>query len=88
MSDEVVDQAAGGRSGSDGLGVVVVITSHVTSRAAAAAKAAAAPDEVVIIVCTMVSAANSRGFVVDATTLAELHRSWSSLVMGRGGARV
>jgi hypothetical protein len=61
----------------------VVITSHATSRAAAAAISAAVPDEVVIIVCTMVSAANSRGFTVDATGLPELHRSWSHLVMGR-----
>ncbi len=87
MGDESVDQNAGGRSGSDGLGVVVVVTSHATSRVATAAIAAAAPDEVLIVVCTMVSGASSRGFTVDATSLAELHRSWSSLVMGRSGAR-
>jgi uncharacterized protein (DUF58 family) len=87
MGDEVVDHSGGGRSGSDGLGVVVVVTSHVTSRAAAAAMAAAAPDEVVIVVCSMVSAASGRGFTVDATSLVELHRSWSSLVMGRTAAR-
>lgn len=88
MSDEVVDHSGGGRAASDGLGVIVVITSHITSRAAAAAIAAAAPDEVVIVVCSMVSAASSRGFSVDATSLVELHRSWSSLVMGRSSARV
>lgn len=88
MGDEAVDHSGGGRSGSDGLGVIVVITSHITSRAAAAAIAAAAPDEVVIVVCSMVSAASSRGFSVDATSLVELHRSWSSLVVGRSAARV
>ncbi len=87
MGDDVVDHSAGGRSASDGLGVVVVVTSHATSRAAASAIAAAAPDEVVIIVCTMVSTAASRGFMVDATSLTELHRSWGSLVMGRSEAR-
>ena len=86
MGDELADHSAGGRSASDGLGVVVVVTSHATSRAATTAIAAAAPDEVVIVVCTMVSAAASRGFMVDATSLAELHRSWSNLVMGRAGA--
>ena len=85
--DEVVDHSVGGRSGSDGLGVVVVVTSHATSRAAATAIATVAPDEVLVIVTTMVSPSSGRGFMVDATSLAELHRSWSNLVMGRAGAR-
>lgn len=83
MSDNIVDHSGNGRSASDGLGVVVVITSHVTSRAAAAAVAATVPEDVVIVVCTMVPAANSRGFTVDATSLPELHSSWSHLVLGR-----
>jgi uncharacterized protein (DUF58 family) len=88
MGDEVADHSGGGRSASDGMGVIVVVTSHISSRAATMATAAAAPDEVVIVVCSMVAAATGRGFSVDATSLAELHRSWSSLVMGRSGARV
>ncbi len=83
MGDEVVDHSGGGRSASDGLGVVVVVTSHVTSVAAASTNASVAPEEVVVVVCTMVPAASSRGFTVDATSLRELHRSWSQLVMGR-----
>ena len=83
MGDEVVDHSGSGRSASDGLGVVVVVTSHVTSVAAASTSTSVAPEEVVITVCTMVPAASSRGFTVDATSLRELHRSWSQLVMGR-----
>jgi hypothetical protein len=83
VGDTVADHSGNGRSANDGLGVLVVITSHATSRAAAAALSAAAPEEVVIIVCTMVSTSNSRGFTVDATGLPELQRSWSHLVMGR-----
>ena len=83
MGDEVVDHSGSGRSASDGLGVIVVVTSHVTSRAAASASACAAPEEVVITVCAMVPSATNRGFTVDATSLRELHRSWSQLVMGR-----
>lgn len=86
VGDELVDHSGGARSAADGLGVIVVVTSHITSRAAAAAIAAAAPEEVVIVVCSMVAAGNSRGFSVDATSLGELHRSWGSLVMGRTGA--
>ena len=83
VGDEVVDHSGSGRSASDGLGVIVVVTSHVTSIAAVSASASAAPDEVVVTVCTMVPASTSRGFTVDATSLRELHRSWSQLVMGR-----
>ncbi len=87
IGEDIVDHTAAGRSSGDGLGVVVIVTSHATSRAAATAMAAAAPDEVVIVVSTMLSAAGSRGFMVDATSLPELHRSWGNLVMGRSGAR-
>jgi len=83
VSEEVVDHSGNGRSGPDGLGVLVVITSHATSRAATAALAAASPEEVVVIVCAMTTSASSRGFTVDATSLPELQRSWSHLVMGR-----
>ncbi|CAN5530748.1 hypothetical protein BH10ACT2_BH10ACT2_07160 [soil metagenome] len=86
VGDELVDHSGGARSAADGLGVLVVITSHITSVAAATAIAAAVPEEVVIAVCAMVPAGSSRGFSVDATSLTELHRSWSSLVMGRTGA--
>ncbi|MBI4885168.1 MAG: DUF58 domain-containing protein [Actinobacteria bacterium] len=84
---DLVDHTRSGRTAGDGLGIVVVVTSHVTSRAAVATMAAAAPDESVIVVCTMTPAAGSRAFTVDATSLSELSRSWRSLVLGQVGAR-
>jgi len=85
---EVVDHTAAGRTSVDGLGLLVVVTSHLTSLAAVNALAATGPDESPIVVCTMVPAATGRGFTVDATSLEHLHHSWNGLVNGRIGAVV
>jgi len=85
---EVVDHTAAGRTSADGLGLLVVVTSHLTSAAATNALSAAGPDESPIVVCTMVPASTGRGLTVDATTLDHLHHSWNGLVNGRIGAVV
>lgn len=83
---EVVDHAASGRTSVDGLGLLVVVTTHATSRAAASARASAGPDESVVFVTTMGASSGGKGFHVDGTSLERLRHSWNLLVLGGVGA--
>ena len=83
---DVVDHNATGRTNVDGLGLLVVVTSHAGSRAATTAFAAAGPDEAVVLVTAMMPAYGGKGFHVDATSLERLHHTWNQLVLGRAGA--
>ncbi|MDO8361271.1 MAG: DUF58 domain-containing protein [Actinomycetota bacterium] len=82
---EVVDHTAAGRTSTDGLGLLIVVTSHASSLAASSAVAVAAPDETVIVVSTMSPSAGGKGFHVDGTSLNRLHDTWNRLVLGRHG---
>lgn len=86
QSNDVVDHTAAGRTSSDGLGLLVVVTSGPGSRAATAATTAARPDDSVVIISSMAPSMERRGFHVDATSLERLHYSWNQLVLGRAGA--
>ena len=85
---EVVDHTTAGRTSTDGLGLLVVVTSSAGSQAATLARASAGPDESVIIISTVFPTADQRGFHVDGTSLAHLEHGWNQLVHGRSGARV
>ncbi len=83
---DVVDHTAAGRTSTDGLGLLVVVTSHPGSRAATAATTSARPDESVVIISSMAPTASGKGFHVDATSLERLHYGWNQMVLGRAGA--
>jgi hypothetical protein len=85
---DLVDHTASGRTYSDGLGLLVLVTGSTSSPAAAAVRANAAPDEsVVTITATEPSAIGSR-FVVDGTSLTSMQQGWNQLVLGSGTVTV
>jgi uncharacterized protein (DUF58 family) len=84
---DLVDHTTAGRTTSDGLGLLVVVTGSAGSRAAALARSGAAPDESVIVISTMSPSADNRGFHVDATTIGRFQVQWNQLVHGRAGSR-
>ena len=83
---DVVDHTAGGRTSVDGLGLLVVVTTHATSLAATSARITVGPDESLVVVTAMSAAAGGKGFHVDATSLESLRHGWNQLVLGRAGA--
>lgn len=80
--DVVVDHTASGRTHSDGLGLLVLVTSSTTSRAAAAVRAAAAPDESLVVVVTAQPPGAGARFTVDGTSLTAMQHGWNQLVLG------
>ena len=80
----VVDHLATGRTSSDGLGLLAVVTTSPTSKAAQAARAGAGPDETLVIVSTMTAPNSGSRFMVDGTSLASLQQGWNQLVLGAG----
>ena len=80
-----VDNMAAGPTASDGLGLLVVVTSHDSSLTAQAVIASARPEESVVTVSAVSPSSNRRGFHVDASSLERLRNSWNLLVQGRTG---
>jgi uncharacterized protein (DUF58 family) len=79
---ELVDHTASGRTHSDGLGLLVLVTGSTQSPAAVATRANVAPDEsMVTITATELPSTGSR-FVVDGTSLTALQHGWNQLVLG------
>jgi uncharacterized protein (DUF58 family) len=83
-SGQLVDHLAGGRTSTDGLGLLAIVTSSVDSRAARSVRALAGPDETVVIVATMVPPSSANRFAVNGTSLEALQLSWNQLVLGTG----
>jgi uncharacterized protein (DUF58 family) len=69
----------------EGMGLLILITSTSSSAMGARVRAAATQDETVVIVCASEFAASSR-FVVDATSTEALISSWTVLIQGSGQA--
>lgn len=84
---DIVDHTTAGRTSTDGLGLLVVVTCNAGSQAATLARASAGPDESVIIISTVFPSSDQRGFHVDGTSLAQLEHQWNQLVHGRSGGR-
>jgi uncharacterized protein (DUF58 family) len=80
--DQVVDHTAGGRTSTDGLGLLVIATGSAGSPAVAAARAAAGPDESLVIITTMEIPGTGGRFRVNGTSLTALQHSWNQLVLG------
>lgn len=80
--DAVVDHTGGGRTNTDGLGLLVVATGSVSSPAVAAARAAAGPDESMVVITTMEVPAAGGRFRVNGTSLTALQHGWNQLVLG------
>ena len=80
--DVVVDHTASGRTHSDGLGLLVLVTSTAASRAAVAVRAAAAPDESLVLVVTAQPPGAGSRFTVDGTSLTAMQQGWNQLVLG------
>lgn len=74
-------QAMVAATGSDGLGLVVVVTGSATSSAAAHARSMATNDDVfVVVTCTEYPVGN--GFCADGTSPESLQASWNMLAIG------
>jgi uncharacterized protein (DUF58 family) len=80
--EQIVDHTAAGRTHSDGMGLLVLVTGATDSPAASAARDTVAPDESLVIVTTAVAPGAGGRFNVDATSLATLQHSWNQLVLG------
>lgn len=91
-TDGVVDPTITGHTSIDGLGLMVVVTSHAATPTVAAAADACGPDDVLMVVTTNQSAEIGRSrsglrFVVDCTSLAAFQADWDLLVAGRVAVR-
>jgi len=83
-SGQLVDHLAGGRTSTDGLGLLAIVTSSVDSRAARSVRALAGPDETVVVVATMLAPSSGNRFAVNGTSLEALQLGWNQLVLGTG----
>jgi uncharacterized protein (DUF58 family) len=79
--DRVVDHTAAGRTHSDGMGLLVLVTGRADSPAAGAARDTVAPDESLVIITTTQPPGGTR-FGVDGTSLVALQHGWNQLVLG------
>lgn len=86
--EDLVDHTASGRTHSDGLGLVVLVTGSTASPAAAAVRATAAPDESVVTITTTEPSNTGSRFVVDGTSLTSMQHGWNQLVLGSGTVTV
>ncbi len=78
----VVDHAAAGRTHSDGMGLLVLVTGNAESPAAALARDNVAPDESLVLITTTSAPAGRARFTVDGTSLSALQHGWNQLVLG------
>ncbi|MFM2078471.1 MAG: hypothetical protein RJA49_2361 [Actinomycetota bacterium] len=85
---ELVDHTASGRTHSDGLGLLVLVTGSTGSPAAVAARAAAAPDESLVMITTTEPPHTGGRFVVDGTSLTAMQHGWNQLVLGTASVTV
>jgi uncharacterized protein (DUF58 family) len=83
-SAQLVDHLAGGRTSTDGLGLLAIVTTSPDSRAARSIRALVGPDETVVVVCTMLPPSSGNRFAVDGTSLEALQLGWNQLVLGTG----
>ena len=82
MGDDLVDHTIAGRTRTDGLGLIVVVTGTADSAAVATARANSGPDDTLMVITTADAPAAGVRFAVDGTSLDALQHSWSRLVSG------
>lgn len=82
LGNETVDHTTHGRTRTDGLGLVVIISGTSGATAVSTARANCGPDDTLMVVTTAEPAADGVRFTIDGTSLETLQQSWSRVVSG------
>jgi hypothetical protein len=87
LGSEMADHTTSGRTRTDGLGLLVVVSGRSDAAAVATTRTNAAPDDTVLVVTTGEPPLDGARFAVDGTSLDSLQQSWTRLVMGTAAVR-
>jgi len=86
--DEMADHTVAGRTRTDGLGLLVVVSGRSDAAVVANTRANAAPDDTLLMVTTGEAPGAGTRFAIDGTSLDALQQSWARLVMGNAAVLV
>ncbi len=82
LGGETVDHTTHGRTRTDGLGLVVIVSGTSGSTAVSRARTNCGPDDTLMVVTTAEAPAAGHRFTVDGTSLQMLQQSWGQVVSG------
>ncbi len=80
--DDLVDHTTAGRTRTDGLGLLVVVSGRSDTTAVTTARSNSGPDDTLLVVTTAEAPNSGARFTVDGTSLDALQQTWARLVMG------
>lgn len=82
LGPDLVDHTVAGRTRTDGLGLLVVVSGSADSPAVATARSNSGPDDTLLVISTAEASGADARFSVDGTSLDALQQTWARLVMG------